>query len=108
MARRSSMLQFAAVAGVAALALSACSSSTSSTSESSSAPSASADGVLKIGTVLPQTGSLAFLGPPSSLASTLPSNRSTRLVASTVRTSRSSKVIPVIPPPTSHRPPPIR
>ncbi len=64
MARRSSMLQFAAVAGVAALALSACSSSSSSTSESSSAPSASADGVLKIGTVLPQTGSLAFLGPP--------------------------------------------
>ena len=65
MARRSSMLQFAAVAGAAALALSACSSSSSSSSsESSSAPSASADGVLKIGTVLPQTGSLAFLGPP--------------------------------------------
>ena len=59
------MLQFAAVAGAAALALSACSSSSSSSSsESSSAPSASADGVLKIGTVLPQTGSLAFLGPP--------------------------------------------
>ncbi len=64
MTRRSSMLQFAAVAGVAALALSACSSSGSSSSESSSAPTASADGVLKIGTVLPQTGSLAFLGPP--------------------------------------------
>jgi ABC-type branched-subunit amino acid transport system substrate-binding protein len=58
------MLQFAAVAGAAALALTACSSSGSSSSESSSAPTASADGVLKIGTVLPQTGSLAFLGPP--------------------------------------------
>lgn len=58
------MLQFAAVAGAAALALTACSSSGSTSSESSSAPTASADGVLKIGTVLPQTGSLAFLGPP--------------------------------------------
>ena len=66
MARRSSMLQFAAVAGAAALALSACSSSGTSGggTEASSSPSAKADGVLKIGTVLPQTGSLAFLGPP--------------------------------------------
>lgn len=64
MARRTTMLQFAAVAGAAALALTACSSSGSSSSESSSAPTASADGVLKVGTVLPQTGSLAFLGPP--------------------------------------------
>ncbi len=64
MARRTTMLQFAAVAGAAALALTACSSSGSTSSESSSAPTASADGVLKIGTVLPQTGSLAFLGPP--------------------------------------------
>ncbi|GAA2207035.1 ABC transporter substrate-binding protein [Nonomuraea monospora] len=55
----------------AALALAACSSggTTAGTAASGSAqpPSATApqgDGTLRIGTVLPQTGSLAYLGPP--------------------------------------------
>jgi len=59
------------------LALTACGSSKSSTSSSSSpsassgssssaasAPKAKADGTLTIGTLLPETGDLAFLGPP--------------------------------------------
>jgi branched-chain amino acid transport system substrate-binding protein len=64
--------QFAAVGAVAALALAGCGGSSSGTAASS--PSATtttaavaadtADGVLKLGTLLPQTGSLAFLGPP--------------------------------------------
>ncbi len=66
----------AAVLGTAALALSACGSNSgsdnksASDSGSSSAPSSSApaptkgDGTLTIGTLLPQTGDLSFLGPP--------------------------------------------
>lgn len=54
-----------ALVGVAALMLSACSSSGE---ESASADTGEvecvADGTLKIGTILPQTGNLAFLGPP--------------------------------------------
>ena len=65
-----------ALAGVAAaaLALSACGSSGSSSSDSSdsssksssadSATSVKKDGKLVVGTLLPQTGDLAFLGPP--------------------------------------------
>lgn len=62
-----------AVVGVAALALTACgggddadtgTTASPSASASSSAAVAQGDGVLKIGTLLPQTGSLAFLGPP--------------------------------------------
>jgi ABC-type branched-subunit amino acid transport system substrate-binding protein len=62
-----------AVLGVAGLALTACGgSSTKSTATQpkkssgaqASAPAAKGDGVLKYGTLLPQTGSLAFLGPP--------------------------------------------
>ncbi len=63
-----------AVAGVAALALAACGGSdeagtgttaspTGGTTETSSTV-AQGDGTLKLGTLLPQTGSLAFLGPP--------------------------------------------
>lgn len=84
---RTTVLKSAAVLSVASLALAACSSS--STSESSSAaatsaaasaeasasPAASAEATaaaseactsvaLKVGTLLPQTGDLAFLGPP--------------------------------------------
>jgi branched-chain amino acid transport system substrate-binding protein len=66
---RTTILRSLAVVSVAGVALSACSSSDSGTSDSSASPSAETsiaqgDGALKIGTVLPQTGSLAFLGPP--------------------------------------------
>ncbi len=55
----------AALVGAVALALTACSSSTSGSGSSDTASSggAVAEG-LKVGSILPQTGSLAFLGPP--------------------------------------------
>ena len=61
--------QFVAVGAVAALALAACGGSDSddagsTTATTSAAATAKGDGELKIGTLLPQTGSLAFLGPP--------------------------------------------
>jgi len=63
----------AAVLATATLALSACGNSSksadagtkaSSTPSQSSAPAKKGDGTLTIGTLLPQTGDLAFLGPP--------------------------------------------
>lgn len=65
---RKTMLRSFAVLGAAGLALTACSSG-SSDSGSSASPTAettaaAGDGTLTIGTLLPQTGSLAFLGPP--------------------------------------------
>lgn len=63
--------QIVAVGAVAALALAGCSSSDDSgdagstaAATTSAAAKSQADGTLKIGTLLPQTGSLAFLGPP--------------------------------------------
>jgi branched-chain amino acid transport system substrate-binding protein len=61
--------QLVAVGAVAALALAGCGSSSSGSTGSTPAATttsgaAGADGSLKIGTLLPQTGSLAFLGPP--------------------------------------------
>ena len=66
--------QFVAVGAVAALALAGCGSSSSGSSTAAAKPTTStaaspvaadkSDGVLKIGTLLPETGSLAFLGPP--------------------------------------------
>jgi len=61
--------QFVAVGAVAALAVAGCSSSSggagsTSATTTSAAATAKGDGTLKIGTLLPQTGSLAFLGPP--------------------------------------------
>jgi len=59
-----------ALAGAAALLLAGCSSSSgteaASSGEASSGATGSceADGILKIGNILPQTGNLAFLGPP--------------------------------------------
>ncbi|MET0425354.1 MAG: ABC transporter substrate-binding protein, partial [Actinoplanes sp.] len=56
-----------AVLGAACLTLAACADDgddTPTTGSSSAAATAAGDGVLKIGTLLPQTGSLAFLGPP--------------------------------------------
>ncbi|OPG11442.1 ABC transporter substrate-binding protein [Microbispora sp. GKU 823] len=63
-----------AVAAAASLALTACGGGEDSAAPASSAPAAQSsapaaataqgDGVLTVGTLLPQTGSLAFLGPP--------------------------------------------
>jgi branched-chain amino acid transport system substrate-binding protein len=65
MARKNTRtLQAAAVAGAFTLALAGCSSSASGGDEGGSSASSPQDGVLKVGTVLPQTGSLSFLGPP--------------------------------------------
>ena len=64
----------AAVLAAASLALTACggsssddnasSDSSSSSAPSSSAPAGKGDGTFTVGTLLPQTGDLAFLGPP--------------------------------------------
>jgi len=78
---RSSTSRNAGVIAVSALVLAACSSggettttdqpsssgsesSSSSSAPQSSAPAKSGDGELVVGTLLPQTGDLAFLGPP--------------------------------------------
>lgn len=63
-------LRTAAVLATASLVLTACGGGDSSeeassdNTTSSSAPAAKGDGTLTIGTLLPQTGDLAFLGPP--------------------------------------------
>lgn len=69
MVRSRKLLGAVALTGAAALALAGCSAGgggAASEEPSSSAPAASAGGdlALKIGTALPVTGSLAFLGPP--------------------------------------------
>lgn len=53
-----------ALAGAAALALAACASDSGSTDDESTSGAAAETSPLVIGTLLPQTGSLAFLGPP--------------------------------------------
>lgn len=63
MTHRKSAMKALALAGAASLLLVACSSDSDSDT-SSSGNSSPSDGVLKIGTVLPQTGTLAYLGPP--------------------------------------------
>ncbi|WP_062377651.1 ABC transporter substrate-binding protein [Demequina pelophila] len=65
MARWKTIARGAAFAGVAALSLAACAGSESSddATDGGDAAGGSGDG-LKIGTLLPLTGSLAFLGPP--------------------------------------------
>lgn len=75
MIRPTPLWRSVAVLGVAGVVLTACGGSSDTTgAEASDSPSANAsssapaaakgDGTLKIGTLLPQTGSLAFLGPP--------------------------------------------
>jgi branched-chain amino acid transport system substrate-binding protein len=72
MIRPTPLWRTAAVIGVASLALAACggdnddegSTSQSTSSATGSAAAAKGDGTLVLGTLLPQTGSLAFLGPP--------------------------------------------
>jgi branched-chain amino acid transport system substrate-binding protein len=72
MIRPTPLWRSVAVLGVAGLVLTACggddgddtTAEPKDDTSSSSAPAAKGDGTLKIGTLLPQTGSLAFLGPP--------------------------------------------
>ncbi len=77
MTRPTQYLRNVAVLGVASLALAACGGNNTTaggggeataqptTEETTSAPAAAqGDGALVVGTLLPQTGSLAFLGPP--------------------------------------------
>lgn len=65
MARWNTIARGAAVAAAASLALAACSSGGAETPTSSSSAGGGGDvAPLKIGTLLPLTGSLAFLGPP--------------------------------------------
>jgi len=67
MIRSSRAWRTTAVLGIAALALAACGGEEDPGTTESSSPSgeaAAGDGELVIGTLLPQTGSLAFLGPP--------------------------------------------
>lgn len=70
MIRPTPLWRSVAVLGVAGLVLTACGDDAETKAEpkdtatTSAAPEAKGDGTLKIGTLLPQTGSLAFLGPP--------------------------------------------
>jgi branched-chain amino acid transport system substrate-binding protein len=71
MIRPTPLWRSVAILGVAGLVLTACGGDDDTTAEpkdkasKSAAPAgAKGDGTLKIGTLLPQTGSLAFLGPP--------------------------------------------
>lgn len=65
MARWNTIARGAALTAAASLALAACASSSDSGSTASGGAGSGGDGdVLKIGTLLPLTGSLAFLGPP--------------------------------------------
>ncbi|MCR2814091.1 ABC transporter substrate-binding protein [Microbacterium sp. zg.Y1084] len=62
--RRSSFLGVVAVAGASAMILAGC-AGTSEPAETSAGPTEEREALtLSIGTVLPQTGSLAYLGPP--------------------------------------------
>jgi branched-chain amino acid transport system substrate-binding protein len=63
MKRTTNTVRVAAVVAASALVLAACGGSDSEGTKKA-APAAKGDGVLTVGTLLPQTGSLAFLGPP--------------------------------------------
>jgi branched-chain amino acid transport system substrate-binding protein len=64
MIRSTHAVRAAALAGAAALVLAACGGSGDSGDEATDGASAGSADALVIGTLLPQTGSLAYLGPP--------------------------------------------
>lgn len=66
MKRSSTTIRLAAVAAASALVLAACGGSDSEGTDkkTDAPPAAKGDGTLTIGSLLPATGSLAFLGPP--------------------------------------------
>lgn len=64
MIRSTHAVRLAALAGATALVLAACGSSNDSADDDSSESAAPSADALIIGTLLPQTGSLAYLGPP--------------------------------------------
>ena len=63
MIRSTHVVRLAALAGATALVLTACGSSDDAGDDSTESAAPSADALI-IGTLLPQTGSLAYLGPP--------------------------------------------
>jgi len=64
MTRTTRAVQAAALAGAVALVLTACASSDDADAGSDETTAAAASGPLILGTLLPQTGTLAYLGPP--------------------------------------------
>ncbi|MGJ9412059.1 ABC transporter substrate-binding protein [Aeromicrobium sp. CF4.19] len=64
MKRSTKTMRLAAVAAASALVLAACGGGGDDGGDDEEASSSRSDGVLTFGTLLPQTGSLAFLGPP--------------------------------------------
>jgi ABC-type branched-subunit amino acid transport system substrate-binding protein len=67
MKRSTQTIRLAAVVAASALVLAACGGGSDSDGDkpkASDAPAAKGDGVLTVGTLLPSTGDLAFLGPP--------------------------------------------
>lgn len=64
MARMKGLAKGVAVAAVASLSLAACSGGSEGEESSSSSSGESSGGTIKIGSLLPSTGSLAYLGPP--------------------------------------------
>ena len=62
--RKATVLGGIALAGVSALVLAGCAGGGTGGGETSAPPTEERDLALKIGTILPQTGNLSFLGPP--------------------------------------------
>ncbi len=62
--RAGKVLGAIAVAGASAVVLAGCAGPTTPTESSSAPPAETRDLTLKIGTILPQSGTLSFLGPP--------------------------------------------
>ena len=62
--RKSALAGVVALAGASALVLAGCAGGGTGGGETSAPPTEERDLTLKIGTILPQTGNLSFLGPP--------------------------------------------